>query len=218
MSVSDFSSTRNKKRARVRGTAIDNRPEMKTWNAGFKSDYYPTSVIMVNPCMPIGNVSRSEGWGSWTPMELQMPAPGNNSSQHIGKKINIKWLRFKGYVRSYSRLFAPARWRLVLYRTDFQMQDITSNSSKLAPLWLNYEDPLATSVTDMATVHTRCCHNFYKLIKDVEFWRLHNVSRTVIASGILQPPPWRDPQGYYSATGTSTAFGKVQHSTSFISL
>lgn len=213
MSVSDYTSTRNKKRARVKGTSIDNRPEIKTWNAGFNEDYYPTSLIMVNPCLRISTNDKSTGWGSWCPLPLMMPVSGTNASQHIGKKINIKWLRFKGYVRSYQRLFAPTRWRLVLYRTDFPMGLATGAQSenKLAPLWINFEDPLR--ISQVGDIHKRCAHNFYKLIKDVEFWRLHNVSRTVICSGILQPAPWRDPQGYFKEAGSSSAVGKMQHST-----
>lgn len=214
MSVVDYTSTRNKKRARVKGTYIDNRPEIKTWNAAFNEDHYPTSLLMVNPCMRVSQNNKSTGWGSWCPLPLMMPTQGDGAHSHIGKKINIKWLRFKGYVRSYQRLFAPTRWRLVLYRTDFPMTAAIGQQqyvNPLGPLWINFEDPHKEA--NNGDIHKACAHNFYKLIKDVDFWRLHNVSRTVICSGILQPPPWRDPQGYSKETGSQTAVAKMQHST-----
>ena len=95
MSVTDYTSTKSKKRARIKGTAIDYKPEMKVWNAIFKADMYPSSVLMHNVATDWSQANRSNGWGSWFPMELEMPNFGTTQGQALGRKINIKWLRFK---------------------------------------------------------------------------------------------------------------------------
>ena len=189
MSTQDKSSSYGKKRARIGGTKIIKRPEIKKINMGFAADGTALTSVCIGSTPVLQELNRTQ-WPSWVPMSLQLPVQGTGAAQRIGHNINLKWIKFKGYIRSFLNLPIPVRWRLVLYRTPFQI-DVTGYSNRItisnfAEMWENYEDAYTNGIS-VVTRMDRAHHNFYKLVRKSDMWRELGIYRTVLAKGVICP-------------------------------
>lgn len=189
MSSQDRSTSYGKKRARIGGTKLIKRPEVKKINMGFAADGTALTSISIGSSPVLQNLNRTQ-WPCWVPMSLQLPQQGTGAADRIGNKINLKWIKFKGYIRSFVNLPIPVHWRLVLYRTPFQITTTGYNNRieilNFGELWENYEDAFSSGI-DSVTRWDRSHHNFYKLVRKTDYWRELGIYRTVLAKGIIAP-------------------------------
>lgn len=185
----DRSTSYGKKRARIGGTKINKRPEIKKINMGFAADGTALTSVCIGSSPVLQELNRVQ-WPCWVPMSLQLPVQGTGPAERIGNKINLKWIKFKGYIRSFTNLPIPVRWRLVLYRTPFQI-NVEGYSNKItisnfAEMWENYEDAWTNGIS-VLTRWDRANHNFYKLVRKSDMWRELGIYRTVLAKGVVAP-------------------------------
>lgn len=203
-----------KKRKRMNGTNNVKKAEIKQWNPRGPNelDGYG-GVKMSNLLTRTLNLVTSSS--SWLPQRIYMPSVGAASYQRIGKRIFLKYLRFKGYVMVYQKMIVGVRWRLRLLRTDNYVFTTPADAQRAQEAIIQYLQLYRNNETyaigeaswdNANSIRTISTHNYYKTIKNVDNNNI--MSSKIIASGYI-PYGERDVRVKYEGSLTGNSAGVI---------
>lgn len=143
-----------KKRKRVSSKGLRTRPEIKQYNMKSAASTYTSIVVTPFEYDP-------DHW-KFRPYNLipfVMPGVGTGSFERIGNKINMKWIRMKGYITIYDRLISNCKLKFFLIRVYGK----TLLDSEI-PLMFQTWDEVDYAESDVWVLLAHMRHNYYKAV------------------------------------------------------
>lgn len=155
-------------------------PEIKSCNMTLAN---PAPISYFNSFSPLGVYAPGGGLGCvWNPYQLHWPAVGAENYQRIGKKIRVRYLRFKGFVASSPFLIQQVRYRFVLYRVKHRAN---YNMAWQAGLYRHFVNP--DNAQDVGSLQDAVAHDYYLSYFDPEKMKEQDCKRRVLFKGLLKP-------------------------------
>lgn len=177
----------SKKRKRiVRGYIHPIGPEIKKFDFFTGQEPYSgtyrlsNSWDLSNIYNPIGKPST--GKGSFELIQMVNPDSGTTAYERVGRKYNLKYIKFKGHISVNYLLPFTIHYKLVLIKSDRNY----TGFAEFCNLNMNNYEPYPNVSTPYNNEYF-CRHNFYKLYKNYEGMSDHHTSITTIASGTISP-------------------------------
>ena len=141
-----------KRRKVVQSKGLRMTPEIKQCNfIRSSADYLAMSIN------PFNKNTTQRVYRPYELIAMFYPNQGTDAGERIGNTINLKWMRFKGYITVYDRLISNCRLKFYLVRC--YGRDITDVS--FVNLFNSWE-PVNYSETNLWTLLTAMRHNYYK--------------------------------------------------------
>lgn len=176
-----------KKRKRVKGANHVHKVEVKKVNLVDGTELSTHKYLNIyNHYMSSSN--GLTGIGSWFPFQLVWPSAGTGSSQRIGDKFKLKYIRLKGSIGVQNRSLIGVRWRLKLLRSENGSLITNAGVNPAINGYLSavYDNNSAVDITGSFLAQASICkHNYYGIYKDVDKRNIYAVK--VIASGYFPP-------------------------------
>lgn len=88
---------------------------------------------------------------------MAKPNLGTEAFNRIGNKINIKWIRLKGYITIFDRLITTCRLKFFLIRSYSR----TLTDTDIANMYNDWQ-PINYAEPNVWTILTNCRHNYFK--------------------------------------------------------
>ena len=148
---------RKRKTVKSRGYKIG--AEVKQKNAFTNEDDYNAWAIV-----PFNYDTTIRATRPFELTEIVMPSQGTARYQRIGNRINMRWLRMKGYLAVYDRLISNCRLKVYLVRTYGR----SINQTGFQALWKNWENIGYDASIDMWALLNHMRHNYYKACLDID--------------------------------------------------
>lgn len=167
---------------RLRGGIGKLGPEVKKYNA-FGTDAVSQAVLSSHDFVNTIYGGNSSVSPNYYPLVLNWPTIGSGEFQRVGSRINLRAIRFKGWITLSSTQATQVRWRMVLFRlevpvgADLQIDQVTYLSQ-----YSNADIVVPSTSFDSDTYASFARHNFYKKFKNVDN---KDFKAKVFASGVL---------------------------------
>lgn len=147
-----------KRRKSVKSRGIKRGPEIKQ-----KDFFTATQANDAWAIVPFAEDLEHRTTRPFKLIEMSWPSVGTYYYNRVGNKINMRWIRFKGYACVYDRLISNCRLKFYLVRC-YGRSVADANFGDLFKNWetVNYD------VTNVWTIMNHMRHNYYKAIVDID--------------------------------------------------
>lgn len=180
----------SKKRKRIlSGYIHPNKPEIKKFDFFTGAVPYVTSYHLHDSreFIPMLNAASLDlkQVDAWRLVKMADPDEGSGSSNRIGAKYFLKYIKFKGHISICINIPFTIRYKLVLIKTD---RVYTTADDFFRTNYCNYQ-PLSNDQQINANFarESFCRHNFYKMYKWATGMAENRTSVITVSSGTLSP-------------------------------
>lgn len=143
-----------KRRKSVKSKGLIKRPEVKQFNFLNGLGNWSSKHLSIWYTDPVDN----DAIHPYDAVGLTFPAQGTSVNQRVGNKINLKWLRIKGYYNIYDTLISVCHLKFFLIRSYNGLE--TFNFTDLYNNW-EAVNVLNNNVWDILTAMR---HDYYKAV------------------------------------------------------
>lgn len=167
---------------RLRGGKSKLGPEVKKYNA-FGTDALTQSTLTSHDFVNTIYGGTPTVSPNYYPLVLNWPTIGSGEFQRVGSRINLRAIRFKGWITLSSTQATQVRWRMVLFRLEVPVgADLDVDQVTYLSQYSNADIVVPSSSFDSDLYASFARHNFYKKFKNVDN---KDFKAKVIASGVL---------------------------------